>query len=99
METKSKDFYLIAILCFLIFTNSVHAQNDSINRSDKISAISASITIIVPNGGEQLPVRKEYKIIWSVTGVSTINIEYSVDGGTNWATIVTNLSSSPYSYM
>ena len=99
METKSKDFYLIAILCFLIFTNSVHAQNDSINRSDKISAISASISISVPNGGEQLPVRKDYKIIWSVTGVSTINIEYSVDGGTNWATIVTNLSYSPYSYM
>jgi hypothetical protein len=48
-----------------------------------------SITVIYPNGGENLDAGLSYDITWSGTGtIDNVNIEYSIDGGTSWDIIV-----------
>ena len=55
-----------------------------------------SITVIQPNGGEVLYACQEYTVKWSQSGtVSNYwNIDYSLDGGTIWASVATNFLSA-----
>jgi hypothetical protein len=48
--------------------------------------------LISPNGGENFLWDSQQEIAWQTTGrIDTIAIEYSLDGGLNWVTIVTTL--------
>jgi hypothetical protein len=47
-----------------------------------------SITVASPNGYESWAAGSSHTIIWTHTGIiGSVFIEYSIDGGTNWATI------------
>ncbi|MBS1734756.1 MAG: hypothetical protein JST02_15805, partial [Bacteroidetes bacterium] len=52
--------------------------------------------MIQPNGGEVLYACQQYNVTWSQTGtVSNYwNIDYSLDGGTIWASVATNFLST-----
>ncbi|RYY44781.1 MAG: hypothetical protein EOO06_17545 [Chitinophagaceae bacterium] len=58
--------------------------------------IAQSITITQPNGGEVLYPCQSYTIKWNQTGTPSNywNIDYSIDGGTIWASVATNFLSS-----
>ncbi|MBN2367173.1 MAG: hypothetical protein JXL67_13475, partial [Calditrichaeota bacterium] len=61
-----------------------------------ISLASSQSTIFVfePNGGEDWKVGSQHTIQWLTTdGPSRVNIEYSTNGGANWAFIATNIVS------
>lgn len=48
-----------------------------------------SITVKSPNGGEKWNVGSTYAVTWSSTGaVGNVKIEYSIDSGSKWSTIV-----------
>jgi hypothetical protein len=48
-----------------------------------------SITLIQPNGGENINPGSPYNIQWTSTGISTnVSIAYSIDNGTNWYVVV-----------
>jgi len=50
---------------------------------------SFALTIIQPNGGEVLPSASSYQIQWATSGtIDNVNLEYSIDGGLNWNTII-----------
>ena len=57
---------------------------------------SQSVTVIQPNGGEVLYACQQYPVQWSQSGnVSNYwNIDYSLDGGTIWASVATNYLST-----
>ena len=57
---------------------------------------SQTVTVIQPNGGEVLYACQQYNVTWSQTGtVSNYwNIDYSLDGGTIWASVATNFLST-----
>ncbi|MDD5688216.1 MAG: discoidin domain-containing protein [Elusimicrobia bacterium] len=50
-----------------------------------------SITISYPNGGENLLAGSQQTVTWtSAGGVGNVMLQISVDGGTNWSTLVAN---------
>lgn len=55
-------------------------------------AKAQTITITKPNGGEVLYPCQSYTITWTQTGSPSNywNIDYSIDGGTIWASVATN---------
>lgn len=65
---------------------------------NKFRITKEEIKILAPNGGENWLVGKQYEIKWDPATVANIRIEYSVDNGSTWATIVENIASVPSSY-
>ncbi|OFY87430.1 MAG: hypothetical protein A3F72_04325, partial [Bacteroidetes bacterium RIFCSPLOWO2_12_FULL_35_15] len=58
-----------------------------------IYANSQAITVTQPNGTEQLYGCQTYTIKWNSSGVSNYyNIDYSLNGGTNWTSVASNLN-------
>lgn len=56
---------------------------------------SQTITVLAPNGNEILSYGSNYNITWSTTGgITSVDIDYSINGGVNWTTIVTGVPSS-----
>jgi hypothetical protein len=53
-----------------------------------------SITITAPNGGESWQVASSHNITWTSSDVSNVTISYSVDGGTTYADIATNVANT-----
>ncbi|MFQ5629394.1 MAG: two-component regulator propeller domain-containing protein [bacterium] len=52
----------------------------------------AAIVVLQPNGGEKWQVCSLQFVKWSANNVSTVKIEYSLDGGTSWTTLVDKLT-------
>ncbi len=51
---------------------------------------AASVTVTYPNGGETLTAATSVNITWTSTGsISTVDIDYSTNGGSTWTSIVT----------
>lgn len=50
----------------------------------------ASIKVVAPNGGESYNVGDIAQINWTVTGISTVRIDYTTNNGSSWIPIVTS---------
>lgn len=59
-----------------------------------ISYSGKSISLEKPNGDEFFVAGQPEDIMWTSTGISLINIEYSYDNGENWITLVSNVPAS-----
>ncbi|MBA3670950.1 MAG: endonuclease/exonuclease/phosphatase family protein [Gemmatimonadaceae bacterium] len=57
-----------------------------------------SITVTSPNGGETWNTSSAHNITWTSSSVSTVNLDYTVDGGTTWASVATGVNASTGSY-
>jgi len=56
-----------------------------------IVPISSTLTVTSPNGGEILTAGSTHEITWTSTGtINNVVIEYSIDSGASWTTIVTS---------
>ena len=53
----------------------------------------SSITVSSPNGGESLKVGNSHNIRWSSSSVTNVKIEYSINNGSSWSTIVSSTQS------
>lgn len=64
-------------------------------------AIIPKITVTSPNGGENWTVGSSNNITWSTAGtVGNVKIQYSIDGGSNWSTIIASADNSgSYTWM
>ncbi|MCF8240048.1 MAG: T9SS type A sorting domain-containing protein [Melioribacteraceae bacterium] len=65
------------------------ASNSTVSdRSDAVFTVG-NITVTTPNGGEVIQAGLPYTITWSNTAsVSDVKIEYSIDSGTSWQTVI-----------
>jgi len=63
-----------------------------------VSYSSKYIALLTPDGGEFCINGKISEIKWVSDGISNINIDYSINNGDTWNSIVTNLAASPASY-
>jgi hypothetical protein len=78
-----KNLYLTLIA--LLFASGLFAQ---------------SITVTQPNGGELLYGCQNYTIKWTSSGVSNYyDIHYSLDGGTIWSSVATNINITNNQYV
>lgn len=56
------------------------------------------VRVVSPNGGESWKNGSVQSITWESSGVANVKIEYSVDGGTTWKTIISSTSDAPKKY-
>ena len=59
----------------------------------------SSITLNSPNGAEIWIVGSNQTIRWSASLISNVKVEYTVDDGSNWNSIVESISASTSSYV
>jgi hypothetical protein len=57
-----------------------------------------SVTVTAPNGGEQWCVGNVENITWTSTGISSVKIDYSVNGGTDWLPVTASYPAGGGSY-
>ncbi len=73
----------ILLFLLLVGATSVFAQTKA-----------KTITVNYPNGGELWQVGTSNTILWTSTEISTVNVQYSIDGGVSWTTIQSNVVAS-----
>lgn len=73
------------------YSNSI---GDSSNATFTISAAVPSITVTTPNGGEQWVSASSQYIYWNSTNSTNVKIEYSINNGSTWNTIIASTPSS-----
>ncbi len=72
------------------------AVGDPVSSSDGpiVSAVNEPfITVNTPDGGDVLVGGEPYNITWYSNNIAMINIDYTIDGGTTWSPVATDLSS------
>lgn len=79
-----------------VSNNANTAVNDVSNAV--FSIVPGSVTVTAPNGGEIFYSCRNTPITWQATGASNFwNIDYSLNNGTTWTSIATNLAVNPSS--
>ena len=71
------------------------------DQSNSVFTISKPmVTVISPNGGENWYVNSTKPITWTVSNLSVVNytIQYSINNGSTWTTIVTNVTGTDLIY-
>ena len=79
----------------------VYDKNNSsvFDVSNNIFSIKIPITVVAPNGGENVIANTPYTIKWNATSVSgSYNIYYSIDNGSTWATVISNYATTAKTY-
>ena len=91
----------VKIFLFLSFSLSgllCASTGEAISAIGSLSSI-ISVTVISPNGGEQLEIGSEYQVRWIASNVADVSIEYSVDEGNTWAGIIDSIPSAAGQYI
>ncbi|MBI5634635.1 MAG: hypothetical protein HZA15_14290 [Nitrospirae bacterium] len=58
-----------------------------------------SVALLTPNGGEKIMTGSTYQITWGAPATAVkFTLQYSINGGTAWKTIATNLTGNSYSW-
>ncbi|MCF8457826.1 MAG: hypothetical protein K9H62_18005 [Bacteroidales bacterium] len=58
----------------------------------EIGAAVNSLTLTHPNGGQYLTISATYYVTWASTGnINNVDLTYSVDSGTTWSSIASNV--------
>ena len=47
-----------------------------------------SVSLVEPKGGENLTAGQSYQILWGGTGLASVNLKLSTDGGANYDTVI-----------
>jgi hypothetical protein len=62
--------------------------------SSLFSIVRPSLSITAPVGGENWVISSTHNITWTSNGLDTVRIEYSLDNGTTWSTVVDKVSAT-----
>ena len=78
------------------YQGSYGSLSDESNNSFTITADANYLEITSPNGGEDWQEQSTHNITWSSGGdfLSQVKLDYSLDGGSNWNSIVTTYTSN-----
>jgi hypothetical protein len=80
-------------LCRVKLTNK--ARTSVTSSSSLFTIIPQAITVTSPVAAEDLVIGGKYYITWRNTGtVANVNIEYSLDGGSNWTGVASGIANS-----
>jgi YD repeat-containing protein len=75
--------------------SDVETKTNYIHVIDTVTAI----TVLSPNGGEIIPSGSTYTIRWSAPSSAVkFDLQYSINNGTAWTTIATNVTGTSYNW-
>jgi photosystem II stability/assembly factor-like uncharacterized protein len=72
--------------------------SDESNATFSLSNLTASLTLVTPNGGEVLNSNTGSYITWQSVGIANLDISYSINGGLNYIPIANNIPAIPAYY-
>jgi hypothetical protein len=83
--------------------NSKYVEYFNAGQTGYVSAFGPeaadAVWVVLPKAGYVIKKATPTNIIWSKSGSTTnVKIEYTVDGGTTWNTVVASTNQSPYSW-
>ncbi len=74
----------------------------TLNASTTVTAtfnVATAITVLLPSKGEVIPAGSTYTIRWGApANAVTFRLRYSLNGGTTWTTIASNVTGNTYSW-
>lgn len=75
-------------------------NNNTLNMNNLTGTLTLTYPVPATNGGIVLDADAgtPVDITWSSSGITQINIDYSINGGTNWNSIASNVTASSGSY-
>ncbi|PKL82438.1 MAG: hypothetical protein CVV24_10090 [Ignavibacteriae bacterium HGW-Ignavibacteriae-3] len=85
---------IILSLVVLSIFSSCKLKDTSSSTVTEPTGTSTAITVVTPNGGEQLAEGSSYQIQWTGTGTSHVKIQYSIDNGSTWSLLVDSLKNT-----
>jgi hypothetical protein len=75
------------------------ASNASVKDvSNSTFTISNLVIVTSPNGGEQWIGQDQHDITWTSQNITNVSIDYSLDNGSNWLSVVASIPASAGSY-
>lgn len=77
---------------------AVNAAGAAYGDDNTFTLLSPQLKLTSPTGGEDLTGSVQYTITWTSSNISSINIEYSTDNGTNWLSVASGVDASIGSY-
>ncbi len=75
---------LLALLTLLVITCKKDEDEDN----------TGSITLTAPNGGENWAAGSTHSITWTDNGLANVALSYSVDGGSQWQSIIASAANN-----
>ena len=84
-----------SLLCKVRVTSTINSSYS--DQSDLAFSIS-SLVVTSPNNGDKWQALTQHNITWTSSNIQNVKLDYSTDNGSNWLTIVSNLSASSGSY-
>lgn len=96
-------FILINILVFFVPLNYPEQTKTTILETEDINNLSSdfylsSITLISPNGGENLSAGATHQITWTSEDVTNVKIDYTTNNGINWINVASSVPAASGSY-
>lgn len=88
----------------ILTANAKLRITDSQNSSKAFTMASSfliqapEVTLLSPNGGENLTAFTNYNITWANINVANVDLDYSTDNGLNWINIINGLNANPGTY-
>jgi Leucine-rich repeat (LRR) protein len=80
--------------CLVKVSDTAGPASDSSNAVFTI-AEQRTITVNAPNGGQRWFINSDYSVTWATTGsISNVMIEYSINNGSSWSTVVSSTTNS-----
>ncbi|MFH0733773.1 MAG: T9SS type A sorting domain-containing protein [bacterium] len=73
-------------------------KNDVSISSTSSTFVISSLTLLTPNGGEVWQAGTTKSITWQSQNIANVNLDYSLDNGTNWISIASNIAINPGLY-
>ncbi|MFH2029012.1 MAG: hypothetical protein ABIJ40_00115, partial [Bacteroidota bacterium] len=75
-----------------VYVRVADANNTSVLDASDDKFTIAKLAVTSPNGGNKIQVGKNFPITWTSTNVTTINLDYSTDNGSTWASVQNNVN-------
>ncbi len=76
----------------------IDLDNASIRDSSDANFTIGRLVLTSPLGGEEWQVGSTHNITWSSINVNNVSLEYSLDNGTSWSTIISPVNANAGSY-
>ncbi len=102
-STTNNKFYEWTLPTTLVSTDNTLLRVRNVSNlnvydiSDTFKIVPQKIQITYPDSNSQMIVTRKYFITWITTGtISNVNIYYTLDGGTTWNSLVSNISNTGY---
>lgn len=97
--SKFRGNYKLAFWLLLIIPCiCLASKGEAVSEVGSVSSI-VNITVVSPNGGEQVEIGQDYQIRWLSLNLVNVKIEYSPDNGSSWEVITNSTPNESRQYI